>query len=292
MSNKLFGVLIAIAIALIIAASSLFIILETERGVLLRLGALKNQDLSTGLHVKVPFIDRVVVFDGRLQTLDAPEESFFTIENKRLIVDSYVKWRVADTARYYRATGGIVDIAQQRISSRVADGLRNKFGTRTVQEVVSGERDELMEEITKDIDKLVAEDLGIEVVDIRVKRIDLPDDVSGSVYDRMRAAREEEAREHRFMGEERAIGIRADADKQATVIEAEAYREAEKTRGEGDARAAAIYAQAYNKDPEFYAFVRSLRAYRESFGNNQDIMLLDPDSEFFRYLKDANGATR
>lgn len=289
MSNKVFGALIVVALALIIAASSLFIILETERGVLLRLGALKNEDLSTGLHVKVPFIDRVVVFDGRLQTLDAPAESFFTIENKRLIVDSYVKWRVSNTSQYYKATGGLRDIAQQRISSRVADGLRNKFGTRTVQEVVSGQRDELMEEISKEIDQLVAADLGIEVVDIRVKRIDLPDDVSGSVYDRMRAAREEEAREHRFMGEERAIGIRAGADKQATVIEAEAYRDAEKIRGEGDARAANIYANAYSKDPEFYAFVRSLTAYREAFGNNQDVLLLDPDSEFFRYLKDADG---
>lgn len=289
MSNKVFGALIVVALALIIAASSLFIILETERGVLLRLGALKNEDLSTGLHVKVPFIDRVVVFDGRLQTLDAPAESFFTIENKRLIVDSYVKWRVSNTSQYYKATGGLRDIAQQRISSRVADGLRNKFGTRTVQEVVSGQRDELMEEISKEIDQLVAADLGIEVVDIRVKRIDLPDDVSGSVYDRMRAAREEEAREHRFMGEERAIGIRAGADKQATVIEAEAYRDAEKIRGEGDARAANIYANAYSKDPEFYAFVRSLTAYREAFGNNQDVLLLDPDSEFFRYLKDAEG---
>ena len=290
MSNKVFGALIVLAIALVVAASSLFIVLETERGVLLRFGEMANADLDTGLHIKFPFADRVVKFDGRLQTLDAEPESFFTVENKRLIVDSYVKWRVSDTGQYYRATGGSTDTAQRRIASRVADGLRNKFGTRTVQEVVSGQRDELMVEITGEIDNQVAGDLGIEVVDIRVKRIDLPDDVSGSVYDRMRAARTEEAQEHRAMGEERAIGIRADADKERVIIEANAYSEAEKIRGEGDARAAAIYADAYNKDPEFYAFMRSLSAYRESFGkSSQDILLLDPDSEFFQYLKNAEG---
>lgn len=279
-----------IAALLVVALSSVFIVSETQRAVKLRFGALIDTDIKPGLHFKWPFVDNVRIFDGRILTLDAPPESYFTVENKRLIVDSYAKWRVADVSSFYKATGGTESVANQRLASRINDGLRNKFGTRTVHEVVSGERDELMSEITAEVDAAVKTDLGIEVVDIRVKRIDLPNDVSDSVYRRMAADREKEAREHRSKGMEQAEIIRADADRQRTIISAEAYRESEELRGEGDARATAIYADAYNKDKEFYAFVRSLNAYKESFKSKSDILLVDPDSDFFRYLKEAEGA--
>lgn len=277
-------------VGLLILANSVYVVSEMDRAVKLRFGALVETDIKPGLHFKSPLIDNVRKFDGRILTLDTPEESYFTMENKRLIVDSYAKWRVADVAAYYRATGGIEDIANQRLSSRINDGLRNKFGTRTVHEVVSGQRDELMAEITSEVDKEVRKDLGIEVVDIRVKRIDLPTDVSESVYRRMAADREKEAREHRSKGREQAEIIKADADKQRTIIQAEAYRESEEIRGDGDARAANIYAEAYNKNREFYAFVRSLNAYINTFSGREDIMLIDPESDFFRYFKDPQGA--
>lgn len=277
-------------VGLLILANSVYVVSEMDRAVKLRFGALVETDIKPGLHFKSPLIDNVRKFDGRILTLDTPEESYFTMENKRLIVDSYAKWRVADVAAYYRATGGIEDIANQRLSSRINDGLRNKFGTRTVHEVVSGQRDELMAEITSEVDKEVRKDLGIEVVDIRVKRIDLPTDVSESVYRRMAADREKEAREHRSKGREQAEIIKADADKQRTIIQAEAYRESEEIRGDGDARAANIYAEAYNKNREFYAFVRSLNAYISTFSGREDIMLIDPESDFFRYFKDPQGA--
>lgn len=275
---------------LIVLMSSIFIVSETQRAVKLRFGALVHSDIEPGLHFKWPFVDNVRIFDGRVLTLDAPPESYFTVENKRLIVDSYAKWRIADVSSFYKATGGVENVANQRLASRINDGLRNKFGTRTVHEVVSGERDELMSEITAEVDAAVRTDLGIEVVDIRVKRIDLPDDVSDSVYRRMAADREKEAREHRSKGMEQAEIIRADADRQRTIISAEAYRESEQLRGEGDARATAIYADAYNKDKEFYAFIRSLSAYKESFKSKSDILLVDPDSDFFRYLKESEGS--
>lgn len=279
-------------VGLLILANSVYIVSEMERAVKLRFGALVEADIKPGLHFKSPMIDNVRKFDGRILTLDTPEESYFTMENKRLIVDSYAKWRVADVAAYYRATGGIEDIANQRLSSRINDGLRNKFGTRTVHEVVSGQRDELMAEITGEVDTQVRNDLGIEVIDIRVKRIDLPVDVSESVYRRMAADREKEAREHRSKGREQAEIIKADADKQRTIIQAEAYRESEEIRGDGDARAASIYAEAYNKNREFYSFVRSLNAYINTFSGREDIMLIDPESDFFRYFKDPQGAAK
>jgi membrane protease subunit HflC len=228
-------------------------------------------------------------FDARILTVDSPEERFLTLEKKFLIVDSFAKWRISDVAKFYQATSGEELRAADLLSQRINTGLRNQFGERTIHEVVSGERDELMHELTAQLNNIALEELGVEVVDVRVKRIDLPREVSDSVFARMNSEREREAREHRSKGRELAEGIRADADRQRTIIKAEAYRDAERIRGEGDATSAAIYAKAYNKDPEFYAFTRSLKAYQQAFGDKGDVMLIEPDSDFFRYLKDSKG---
>lgn len=288
MNTKSFFTLIGLFIAAMVVSSSVYIVTEYERAVVLRFGRLQNIDVPPGLHFKIPFADRVRKFDGRLMTADMRPESFFTIENKRLIVDSYIKWRVKNVENYYKATGGDEGIAAERLAQRVADGLRNQFGRRTLHEVVSGKRDELMQELTLSINSVSEDLLGLEVIDIRVKRIDLPTDVSDSVFARMAADREKEAREYRSKGKEQAEVIRADADRQRAVLEANAYRDAERLRGEGDARAAAIYAEAYNKDPEFYAFVRSLNAYTNTFNSKDDLLVVDPNSEFFRYLKNPS----
>lgn len=280
---------ILLAIAVIVAASSVYILPEYRKAVVLRFGKLQEVHPEVGLNFKLPFVDDVRQFDARVLTLDAAPENYFTVQNKRLVVDSFAKWKVLDPAQYYTSTGGSVNVANRRLFVRISDGLRNEFGKRTLHEVVSGERDELMASLVKTINETVGDQLGVEVVDIRVKRIDLPNEVRNAVYNRMRAAREKEAREYRSKGKEQAEVIRADADRQRTVIEAEAYRDAELLRGEGDAKAAALYADAYNLDPEFYSFVRSLNAYKTTFQNKGDIMLVDPDSDFFRYLKDSSG---
>jgi membrane protease subunit HflC len=228
-------------------------------------------------------------FDGRVLTVDSTPERFFTQEQKALIVDSYAKFRVVDTAKYYTATNGEEARAAALLSQRINDGLRNQVAIRSIQEVVSGQRDELMEAINRELDVVARSELGVEMIDVRVKQIDLPADVSESVYRRMNADREKEAREHRAQGQELAEGIRAAADRQVTVIEANAYRDAQQIRGEGDAEATRIYAEAFGQDPEFYAFTRSLQAYRDSFQSDGDIILVKPDSEFFRYLKDTRG---
>lgn len=291
MNSKSFLGLAALFVVLMIVSSSVYIVTEYERAVVLRFGRLVEVDVSPGLHFKYPFADRVRKFDGRLMTADIRPESFFTVENKRLIVDSYVKWRITHVETYYKATGGNEDIAAERLAQRVADGLRNQFGRRTLHEVVSGKRDELMNELAVSLNAVSEDLLGLEVVDIRVKRIDLPTDVSDSVFARMAADREKEAREYRSKGKEQAEVIRADADRQRAVLEANAYRDAERLRGDGDARAAAIFASAYNKDPEFYAFVRSLTAYSNTFNSKEDLLVVDPNSDFFRYLK-ASGVKK
>ena len=224
-------------------------------------------------------------FDGRILTVDSSPERFFTQEKKALIVDSYAKFRVTDTAKYYTATNGEENRAAGLLSQRINDGLRNQVAVRTVQEVVSGQRDELMQAITSQLNELANDELGVEVIDVRVKKIDLPPDVSESVYRRMNAEREKEARELRSEGKELAEGIRAAADREVTVIEANAFRDAEIVRGNGDAEATRIYAEAFNQDPEFYSFTRSLQAYRETFNAGGDVMLLQPDSQFFQYLR-------
>ncbi len=290
MSPRLVMVLGLVLVLLLIASGSLFVIKETERAVMLRFGELVEPNIRPGLHVKVPLMHTVRKFDGRLLTVDSRPERFLTHEKKFLSVDSYAKWRIHNVARYYTATNGEELRARQLLAQRINNGLRNQFGERTMHEVVSGERDELMVDMRRKLDEVTREELGIEVVDVRVKRIDLPVDVSESVFARMRAEREREAREHRSQGKEQAEGIRAAADREKIVIEANAYREAEKLRGDGDARAAAIYSDAFLGDPEFYAFTRSLKAYLEAFSGENDLLLIKPDSDFFRYLKNADGS--
>lgn len=289
MSGRSLSLSLVAVVLLFVVTNALFIIKETERGVLLRFGEVVTTDLRPGLHIKIPFVNSVRKFDGRVLTVDSQPERFFTQEQKALIVDSYAKYRVADTAKFYTATNGEESRASGLLAQRINDGLRNQVAARTIQEVVSGERDQLMEMITTELDKVALEQLGVEVLDVRVKQIDLPPDVSESVYRRMNAEREKEAREHRSQGMELAEGIRAAADREVTVIEANAYREAEQLRGRGDADATRIYADAFGSDPEFYSFTRSLRAYQDAFQGSGDIMLVQPDSEFFRYLKDATG---
>jgi membrane protease subunit HflC len=281
-------ILIAVLL-LFIANNSLYVIKETERGVLLKFGEVVNADIQPGLHAKVPFVNNVRKFDGRILTVDSQPERFFTQEQKALIVDSYAKFRVADTKKFYTATNGEEARAMGLLAQRINDGLRNQVAVRTIQEVVSGERDQLMIDLAELLNDVALSELGVELVDVRVKQIDLPPDVSESVYRRMNAEREKEAREHRSQGQELAEGIRAAADREVTVLKANAYRDAELLRGTGDAEATSIYANAFNQDPEFYSFTRSLRAYQDSFQGSGDIMLLQPDSEFFRYLKDSSG---
>ncbi|WP_049630768.1 protease modulator HflC [Cellvibrio sp. pealriver] len=288
MSTKGFASLIALIIVLLLAFNSIFVVTEYQRAIKLEFGRLVEADIKPGLHVKKPWA-KVAKFDARILTADMTPESFFTVENKRLVVDSYIKWQVKDVETYYKATNGDEATAENRLAQRVADGLRNQFGRRTLHDVVSGKRDELMSEITASINVDAVKLLGIEVKDIRVKRIDFPPEASQSVFARMAADREKEAREYRSQGKEQAEVISADADKQVAVLEANAYRDAERIRGDGDARAAAIFAEAYNKDPEFYSFVRSLNAYRQSFSGKEDLMVVDPNSDFFRYLKDPQG---
>lgn len=289
MTNRSTGSLVLIAIVLMLASSSLYVIQETEKAVKLRFGRLVETNIEPGLHFKIPLAEKVRKFEARVLTLDAEPASFFTVEKKRLIVDAFSKWRIADVDTYYRATGGNEAVAHDRLASRVNDGLRNQFGARTLHEVVSGERDQLMKHLTENLNTTVRDSLGIEVVDVRVKGIDLPPEVSEQVYRRMKAEREKEARELRSKGAEQAEKIRADADRQRTILVANAYRDAEQTRGLGDAQATATYASAYQKDAEFYAFVRSLNAYKKAFANKGDMMLVDPESDFFRYLGSQEG---
>ncbi|KXJ52665.1 protease modulator HflC [Neptuniibacter pectenicola] len=284
MQSKSIVGLVILAIVVLFAQSSLYIVKETERAVLLKFGEVSQADVAPGLHFKIPVMNKVRKFDARILTLDARPQAYLTLEKKRLIVDSFVKWRVSDVQKFYTATSGDTLKAAQLLSDRVDTGLRNQFGERTVTEVVSGEREELMRELTNNLSKIAIQELGVEVVDVRVKRIDLPQEVSESVYGRMRSERELEARELRSRGKELAEGIRADADRQRTVIEAEAYRESEELRGEGDAVAANNYAKAYSANPEFYSFYRSLQAYRESFSQSGDVLVLKPDSDFFKYM--------
>jgi modulator of FtsH protease HflC len=289
MSGRNVTFILIVVLALFVANNALFVIKETERGVLLKFGEVVNPNLLPGLHWKIPFVNNVRVFDGRLLTVDSQPERFFTQEQKALIVDSYAKFRIADTEKFYTATNGEEGRAMGLLAQRINNGLRNGVATRTIQEVVSGERDQLMEDLTREITVVAQRELGVEVVDVRVKQIDLPPDVSESVYRRMNAEREKEAREHRSQGQELAEGISAAADREVTVIRANAYRDSELIRGEGDAAATRIYSDAFNQDPEFYAFTRSLRAYQDSFNGSGDILLIQPDSEFFRYLKDSKG---
>ncbi|MDX1504513.1 MAG: protease modulator HflC [Spongiibacter sp.] len=289
MAGRQFTVLLAALAVIVIGYNSLFIVKETERAVMLKFGEMVDPDIEVGLGIKMPFVHVVRKFERRILTLDAPTQRFLTIEKKPLDVDFYAKWRVTDTQKFYTATNGEEVRAEGLLAQRINTGLRNKFGERTFHDVVSGERDLLMTELTRDLNLITVAEFGIELVDVRVKRIDLPSQVSQSVFERMKSEREREAREHRSTGRELAEKIRATADRQRTIIAANAYRDAEVIRGEGDAEAARIYASAYNADPEFYAFVRSLTAYKSSFSADGNLLVLDAESEFFRYLKKGSG---
>ncbi|MGD9600973.1 MAG: protease modulator HflC [Gammaproteobacteria bacterium] len=275
-------ILLAIAVGVFIASLSMFSVYEQERVILFQLGEIRRADLKPGLHFKIPFYQNVVKFDSRLQTIEFEPQRFLTGEKKDVLVDSFVRWKINDVVRFYLATGGDPRRAQILVYQKVNDGLRNEFGKRSLQEVVAGDRGSIRGILTGTKD--LGEELGIEIVDVRLKRIDLPTEVNNSVYERMRSERSRVARQNRASGEREATTIRADADRQRSVISAEAYRDSEILRGEGDATAAAIYAGAYGRNAEFYTFYRSLNAYRESFGSRQDVMLLAPDSEFFRYF--------
>jgi len=274
-------------IAVIFISQSLFVVSEIERAVKLRFGEIVQFDVEPGLHFKWPIINSVRYFDSRILTLDAQPQRYLTSEKKALMVDSFIKWRVKDVAKYFTTTGGDEERAKRLLSQRVDTGLRNEFGVRTVKEVVSGERDQLMNSLTSMLDEIAQQELGVEVIDLRVKRIDLPLEVSESVYNRMRTERQRLARELRAQGNEVAEKIRATADKDKTVILADAYRMAEEIKGDGDAEATATYASAFTKDPEFYDFTRSLKAYQSTFETKGDILLIDPDSDFFKYLDNS-----
>ena len=280
--------IIPVLVVTVIAISqSLYVVKETERAVKLEFGAVVESDVEPGLHFKIPVVNSVTKFDARILTLDAAPQSYLTSEKKALTVDSFVKWRVSDVEKYYTTTGGDEERLRRLLIQRVDAGLRNEFGSRTVNEVVSGERDELMDKLTLQLNSIALEELGVEVIDLRVKKIDLPPEVSESVYNRMRTERERLAKELRAQGNEVAEKIRATADKEKTIILADAYRQAEEIKGNGDAIATATYANAYSKDPEFYDFTRSLKAYQSTFGSKSDILLINPDSDFFKYLDDS-----
>ncbi len=282
--------LVLIPILLIVGYLCVFTVQETEVALMLRFKKIIGTDFEPGLHFKSP-IHNVMKFDKRIQTLDADAEPFLTSEKKNLIVDSFIKWRIIDASTFYKAVSGIPQKAKQRLREIIADGLRSEFGKRTIKEVVSGDRAEIMDIITADANKGVQKLLGIEIVDVRIKQIELPKEVRTSVYQRMEAERERDAKKLRSQGKAEAVRIRAGADRESIEMISKAERDAEKIRGEGDATAADIYARAYNQNPEFYALYRSLIAYKKTFSNRSDILLIQPDSDFFNYFKRLNGST-
>ena len=269
----------------VIFSSTTFFVNETQRAMVFQLGEIKRADLKPGLHFKLPLVNNVRKFDARILTIDAQPELFLTSEKKNMSVDFFVKWRIANVKSYYKSTLGDRARAEGRIVQIVKDELKNQFGVRTIQEAISGEREEIMSELEAKA-QVVASELGIELVDVRVSRIELPEDVSESVYQRMRAERSRTAKDFRARGKETAENIKAQADKKRTVIIAEAYRTSQQEKGSGDAKSTAIYANAYNQDAEFYAFTRSLKAYVNSFKSKSDMLVIDPDSDFFKYFKD------
>jgi len=287
------GFVIALLALIILLANSLYIVTDKQTAILLRFGEIIDPKIESGLHFKVPILNTVRKFDSRVLTLDAIPQPYFTEEKKRLIVDAFVKWRISDNEQFYiTSSGGQLSALRTLLTQRVDEGLRNQFGKRTVQDVISGERDELMRVLTADLNKVANSELGVEVIDVRVKKIELPTEVNDSVYNRMRTERERLAQELRAEGNEIAEEIRANADKERTVILADAYKTAEIIKGEGDAEATSTYAKAFNKNPEFYEFTRSLSAYQSTFENKSDVLLIDPESDFFKYLDSSFGTTK
>ncbi len=292
MSKNIGSVLIALVVLLVILSGSMFTVDQRQNALVFQLGEVVSVKKTPGLYFKLPLVQNVRYFDTRILTLDSADpERFITSEKKNVLVDSFIKWRVFDAKQFYVSVGGDEMRAQIRLNQTVNDGLRAEFGKRTVNEVVSGRREEIMSIIRAKADT-DARKIGVQVVDVRIKRVDLPESVSENVYRRMEAERKQVANELRSTGAAEAEKIKADADKQKDVIVAEAYRDAQRVKGEGDARAASVYAAAYGRNPEFYAFYRSMQAYRDSFKNKSDVMVLDPSADFFKYMKNprASGA--
>ncbi|ROQ22409.1 protease modulator HflC [Gallaecimonas pentaromativorans] len=290
--KKLLFILVILAVFL--GYNSVFVVSEGQRGLVLRFQRVNTDAQGNavvygpGLHFKAPFVDSVRLLDARLQSLEGEQDRFVTSEKKDLIVDSYVKWQISDFGKFYDSTNrGNMATAESLLKNKINNGLRSEFGTRTITDIVSGERSEVMADALKQV-KDSSRELGIDVVDVRVKQINLPTEISNSIYDRMRAERNAVAKKHRSEGKEKAEVIRADIDNKVTVLLADAERKARTTRGDGDAVAADIYAKAYDKDPEFFSFIRTLEAYKKSFNGGNDVLVLKPDGEFFRYMKDAD----
>lgn len=282
---------VLIVLSAILGVSSVFVVQEGQRGILFTFSKIQRDAaggvvvFEPGMHFKVPFVESVRMLDARVQTLDEPTaDRFVTAEKKDLLVDSYVKWRIKDFGKYFLATTANTARAETLLKQYINNGLRTEFGTRTISQIVSGERTELMSQALKQAGKS-SEEIGVEILDVRVKKINLPDEISANIFQRMRAERTAVAKEHRARGMEKSEIIRADVDAKVTVMVAEAERNSRTTRGEGDALAAKVYAEAYNKNAEFFSFVRSLEAYNRSFNSKSDILVVQPDSEFFQYMK-------
>ena len=282
------GFVVFIVGLLILGGLCIFTVDERELVIRFQLGRIVQSKYEPGLHFKLPFVQNVKKFDRRIQNLDTEPERYLTSERKNVKVDSYVKWRISDVERFYKANTGDFRRASDRLSTIVLNLLKDEFGKRTVRQVVSGQRSAIMDILTEQA-QVEAARLGILIVDVRIKRIDWPDEVSDSVYKRMAAERTEEAKKRRSQGEEAAKIIRAAADRERAVVLAQAGRDGQRIRGDGDGLAAEIYAVAYNQDPEFYTLYRSLNAYKETFNDRADILVLQPDAEFFRYFKDPYG---
>jgi membrane protease subunit HflC len=290
MSKNIGTLLVGLLVVLVALSASMFTVDQRQNALVFQLGEVVSVKTKPGLYFKLPLVQNVRYFDTRILTLDSADpERFITSEKKNVLVDSFIKWRVIDARQFYVSVGGDETRAQIRLNQTVNDGLRAEFGKRTINEVVSGRREEIMNIIRTKADS-DARKIGVQVVDVRIKRVDLPESVSENVFRRMEAERKQVANELRSTGAAEAEKIRADADKQKDVIVAEAYRDAQGVKGQGDARASAVYAGAYGKNAEFYAFYRSMQAYRESFKSKSDVMVLDPSSDFFKYMKNPRAA--
>ena len=290
MNKSIGSLLIGLLVVVVVLSASMFTVDQRQNAMVFQLGEVVSVKTKPGLYFKLPLVQNVRYFDTRILTLDSADpERFITSEKKNVLVDSFIKWRVIDARQFYVSVGGDETRAQIRLNQTVNDGLRAEFGKRTINEVVSGRREEIMNIIRTKADS-DARKIGVQVVDVRIKRVDLPETVSENVYRRMEAERKQVANELRSTGAAEAEKIKADADKQKDVIVAEAYRDAQRVKGEGDAKASAVYAGAYGKNAEFYAFYRSMQAYRESFKSKSDVMVLDPSADFFKYMKNPRAA--
>lgn len=289
--SKLQANVIIVGVLVLLGYMSTFVVSERELAIKFKLGEIVKSDYEPGLYGLIPVFNNVKKFDKRIQTVDSTPEKYLTSEKKNVIVDAFVKWRISDVAQYYRATQGDKRVANTRLSRIINNALKNQISQRTILEVIAGERTKIMNQVRDNVDAESSR-MGIDIVDVRIKKLDYSETISDSVYERMVQERAKVAKQLRSEGQEEAKGIRAAADREREQILAEAYREAQSIRGEGDAQAAEIYAEAYGKNPEFFSFYRSLKAYRKAFEDGQDVLVLEPDSEFFRYFKDMQGRAK